>query len=410
MIRRRGWWITIAALVVAVLIVQGLWSRHQTLAALSVTAAEESVPPVQIVYPQPAPPTHEIDLPGNVQAWYEAPIYAQVSGYVRMWYADYGARVKQGQLLATIDAPELDAQYAAARAQLAVAQSRYRIAALTARRYQALSGTTAVSQQEVDVEVADAEAAQAQVEAAQHDVARYAALEAFKNVVAPFNGVVTSRRTDIGDYVSAAGGDVGSKGVSTELFTVADVHKLRVFVDVPQDYSKALQSGLSANLHLPQFPSQTFAAQFLTSAGAVDPATRMVTTELVVDNPRDQIWPGSYADVHLVVKTPSQVFVIPEQALLFRAEGEQVAVVMPDNRVHLQDVTLGLNFGSTVQVVTGLNPDDRVIDNPSDGLLEGQPVRIVPGEPQMALPRELTHPAPGIAQSSFAQKASARAD
>lgn len=410
MSRRRGWWVAVTALLVAVLIVHGLWSRHRTFAALRATATEESIPPVQIVYPQPAPSTHVIALPGNVEAWYQAPIYAQVSGYVKMWYVDYGARVRQGQLLATIDAPEIDAQYAAARAELAVAQARYRIAALTARRYQALSGTTAVAQQEVDVEVADADAAQAQLNVAQNNVARYAALEAFKNVVAPFDGVVTSRQTDIGDYVSAAGGDVGSKGLSTELFTVADIHKLRVFVDIPQVYSKSLQSGLRANLYMPQFPNKTFTARFLTSANAVDPATRMVTTELVAENPRERILPGSYADVHLVVKTPSQVFVIPEQALLFRAQGEQVAVVTPDDRVHLRDVTLGLNFGSTVQVVTGLNPADRVIDNPSDGLLENQLVRIVSGEPEVALPPELTHPAPGLGQHSVAEKASPQAD
>ena len=295
------------AVVAVVLAIWGMWSRHSSLAAQREIAAQEATPPVQFVYPQLGAPTHILDLPGNVVAWYEAPIYAQVSGYVKMWYVDYGAHVKRGQLLATIDAPELDEQYEAAKAQLAVAQTRYKIAALTARRYSALSGTTAVSQQQVDVETANAAAAQAQVQAATDDVARYAALEGFKNVVAPFDGVVTSRRTDVGDYVSAAGGDVGSSGTSSELFSVADIHKLRVFVAVPQDYAGALQNGLTATLNLPQFPHQTFTAHLLTSAQAFDAASRTVTTELTVENHDNQIWPGSYA-MCILRSSPTQTF------------------------------------------------------------------------------------------------------
>jgi RND family efflux transporter MFP subunit len=392
MSRNRGiFFFALLGAVVILSVAWGLFGRQNTLASLRVTADQTAVPPVQIVYPQHGDATRAVDLPGNIVAWYQAPIYAQVSGYVKMWYADYGAEVKRGEVLATIDAPELDAQYQAAQAQLAVAQTRYNIAALTAKRYSALSGTQAVSQQEVDVEVADAAAQQAQVKAAQDDVARYAALEAFKRVVAPFDGVVTSRSTDVGDYVSAGGGDLGSSGTSSELFSVADIHKMRVFVAVPQDYADALQKGLTATLQLPQFPHQTFTAHFLTTAGAFDPQSRTVTTELVVENPGHTIWPGSYADVHLVVKADSQLLVIPEQALLFRAQGLQVAVVEPNNLVHLQDVTLGLNLGSTVQVESGLNPSDRVIDNPSDGLLEGEAVNIVPGEQAVALPADDTH-------------------
>lgn len=369
----------------------GMWSRHSALASLRTVAAQEAVPPVQIVYPQPGAPTHILDLPGNVVAWYEAPIYAQVSGYVKMWYVDYGTHVKKGQLLATIDTPELDEQYEAAQAQLTEAQTKFKIASLTASRYEALSGTKAVSQQQVDVEVANAAAAQAQVQAASADVARYVALEKFKNVVAPFDGVVTSRRTDVGDYVSAAGGNVGTTGASTELFSVADIHKLRVFVSVPQNYAGALEDGLTATLNLPQFPHRSFTAQLLTTAQAFDPASRMVTTELVVDNHDQEIWPGSYANVHLAVKSDPGILTIPEQALLFRADGLQVAVVQPNGTVHLQNVTLGLNLGSTVQVENGLNISDRVIDNPSDGLLEGQSVQIVTGMKGIALPPQDTH-------------------
>jgi membrane fusion protein, multidrug efflux system len=379
--RKRGFFVAgLAGVAVVTSVTWGIWSRQESLASLRVTADQEAVPPVQVVYPQHGSATRILDLPGNIEAWYQAPIYAQVSGYVKMWYADYGAKVKRGELLATIDAPELDEQYEAAKAQLAVAQTRYKIASLTAKRYQALSGTRAVSQQEVDVEVADAAAAQAQVQAASDDVARYAALASFKRVVAPFDGVVTSRKTDVGDYVSAAGGDVGSTGTSTELFSVADIHELRVFVAVPQDYAGDLHNGLTAKLSLPQFPHQTFTARLLTTADAFDPTSRTVTAELTVENHDNEIWPGSYADVHLVVKADPKLLVIPEQALLFRAQGLQVAEVEPNNSVHLQNVTLGLNLGGMVQVESGLSPSARIIDNPSDGLLEGQTVQIVSGE------------------------------
>jgi RND family efflux transporter MFP subunit len=393
MSRVRGLFVS-AVIVVAVilLVVSGIWTRQSTLASLRVTANQEAVPQVQIIYPQRGPRTHSLDLPGNIDAWYQAPIYAQVSGYVKMWYKDYGAQVRAGDLLATISAPGLDQQYAAAEARLAVAEAQYRISALTARRFRALSGTEAVAQQQVDVETADAAAEEAQVEAARHDVARYAALEGFKRVVAPFDGVVTSRRTDIGDYVNAAGGDAGPQGGATELFSVADIHEMRVFIAVPQDYAGDLRQGLQATLHLPQFPDQTFKARFLTTARAFDPVSRTVTTELTVPNPDHAIWPGTYADVHLVVPTDPNVLVIPEQALLFRAQGMQVAIVTPRNTVHLQDVVLGLNFGNTVQITSGLQPSDRVIDNPSDGLLEGEPVQLVPGEMAMALPAAETHP------------------
>jgi membrane fusion protein, multidrug efflux system len=385
---------TVSAAAVIVLVVSGILTRQSTLASLRVTADQEAVPQVQIIYPQSGPPTHTLDLPGNIDAWYQAPIYAQVSGYVKMWYKDYGAQVRAGDLLATISAPGLDEEYAAAEARLAVAEAQYRLSALTARRFSALSGTQAVSQQQVDVETADAAAQEAQVEAARHDVARYAALEGFKRVMAPFDGVVTSRHTDIGDYVNAAGGDVGPQGGATELFTVADIHDMRVFIAVPQDYAGDLRHGLQATLQLPQFPNQTFKASFLTTARAFDPVSRTVTTELTVPNPDHAIWPGTYADVHLVVPSDPDVLVVPEQALLFRAQGMQVAVLTPQNTVHLQDVALGLNLGSTVQITSGLQRTDRVVDNPSDGLLEGEAVQVVPGETAMALPAADTRPPP----------------
>jgi RND family efflux transporter MFP subunit len=370
-----------AALVVVVaaaaLAGYGIWTRENAVAALTQRADDASIPRVQLIAPKSGPATRSLTLPGNINAWYEAPLYAQVAGYVKMWYKDYGATVKSGELLASIDSPTVDAELAAAQANLAVAQTRYKLAAVTARRWQALSGTQAVSQQEVDVQVAGAAAQKAQVDAAQQEVTRYAALYAFKRVVAPFDGVVTSRRTDVGDYVNAAGGDVGSRGTASELFSVADIHEMRVFVSVPQDYANVLKPGLTATLSLPQNPGEQFPATLLTNAHAVNPQTRTVVTELTVDNPRHELWPGTYASVKFTVPGNPAILILPEQALLFRAQGMQVALVDGEGRVHLQNVTVGLNLGSTVQVLAGLKKTDRVINNPSLGLLEGESVKAV---------------------------------
>jgi len=370
-------WAGIAALAVLCIVAWGAFERWHNLHELQQIADEDAVPVVQVISPAPGPVTRTLTLPGNVRAWYSAPIYAQVSGYVRHWYKDYGAQVKAGDVLATIDAPAVDEQYQSALADLDVARTHYNLAQLTAKRWLALAGTQAVSQQEVDVKVADAAAQQALVRAAAHGVARYRVLEGFKNIVAPFDGVVTSRNTDTGNYVNAAGGDVSSRGAADELFSVADIHEMRVFVSVPQDYATMLKPGLTATLSLPQFPGKTFAATFDTTANAFDPQTRTVITELLVPNPDRLLWPGSYASVTFNVPLDQSVPVVPEQALLFRAEGEQVAVVDASNRVHLRTVKLGLNFGKTVQILSGINMNDRIVASPSAGLLDGETVRIV---------------------------------
>ncbi len=383
--RVRGRWLmAFAVLVVAGLAAWGIIQRDNHVAALRVVADEEAVPKVQVIEPAHGPRTRSLELPGTIKAWYSAPIYVQVSGYVRMWYEDYGAHVNAGQLLAVISTPGLDEQLAAARADLAVAQSKYKLAQVTAGRWKALAGTQAVSRQEVDVQVASAESQAAQVQAAEHNVARYQALEQFKDVVAPFAGMVTARDTDVGDYVNAGGGDVSSHGGSTELFSVADIHKMRVFVAVPQEFSDMLKPGLTATLTLPQYPDRVFKARFDTSAKSFNPQTRTVVTELLVDNPDLTLWPGTYADVRFTTSANPDILIVPEQALMFRAEGMQVALVGPHDTVHLQDVTLGHNLGQTVQIVSGLSPDDRLINNPSAGLLEGETVQPVPGAPGIA--------------------------
>jgi membrane fusion protein (multidrug efflux system) len=355
----------------------GFAARERALAALTRVAKEQTVVPVQIISPQKGPATRALVLPGTVRAWYEAPIFAQVAGYVQAWNADYGASVKAGQLLATIDTPSLDAQYAAAKANLKVAQANYQLAVSTAARWQALAGTPAVSSQEVEVQTAGAAARKAELEVSAQDVARYAALEGFKRVVAPFDGVVTARLTDVGSYVNAAGGDVSVRGTTAELFTVADVHAMRVFVSVPQDYASLLTPDTTATLRLPSQPGQAIPAKFLTTARAFNANTRTAVTELTVDNANHALWPGTYVDVVFQVPTDPAVLAMPESALIFRADGAQVAIIDAQNRVHLRTVTLGQNLGQTVQVTSGLSAGDKLVNNPPAGLLEGQPVQPV---------------------------------
>jgi membrane fusion protein (multidrug efflux system) len=374
----------IVAVVLGGLVVYGIAQRHNNVTALKTLADDESVPQVQVMMPMPGPATRAITLPGNIKAWYTAPIYAQVSGYVHKWYVDYGAFVKSGTLLATIDAPTVDEQYQTAAANLDVAKTNSTLADVTAQRWKSLAGTEAVAQEEVDVKVAAAAAMKAQVVAADHEVARYGALEQFKNIVAPFDGVVISRDTDIGNYVNAAGGDVSSRGTADEMFSVADIHEMRLFVSVPQDYADMLKPGLEATFTLAQYPGREFKATLLTTANAFDPQTRTVVTELVAPNPDHLLWPGTYATVHFVAAADHNVLVAPEQALLFRDQGMQLALIDANNRVHLQDVKLGLNLGQNVQVLSGLKATDRFLVNPSAGTLEGEKVQVVSGVPGVA--------------------------
>ena len=370
-------YVTVGGIVLAVIVAGGIIERRVHVAHLRAVAQDAAIPRVQVILPQQGPKTRTLDLPGNISAWYQAPIYAQVSGYVQMWYKDIGAKVKAGEILATIDTPGLDAQYAASKANFDVAMARYRLAEITAKRWRALQGTQAVSQQEVDVQVANAEAQQAEVEAARHEASRYAALIGFKQLVAPFDGVVTSRLADVGDYVNAGGGDVSSRGTATELFSVADVHRMRVFVSVPQDYADIISPKLEGDVSEPQYPGRVFKAKFLATARAFNAGTRTVTTELVVDNDKRELWPDSYANVHFVAPGDPDILIVPEGALVFRAQGMQVAVVDADDRIRLRNVTVGTNLGTNVQILAGIGPKDRIVNNPSAGLLEGQKVYLV---------------------------------
>jgi membrane fusion protein (multidrug efflux system) len=376
--RGRGW--IVAGLGIAAALVlagYGIWIRQSALADLQQVADAAAIPLVQVTTPKPGPKERTLTLPGNVAAWNEAPIYGQVSGYVSHWYKDYGAHAEKGELLAEIEAPGLDAQYKASLAQLDTAVTNSNLADVTAKRYTDIRNSPGVSQQEIDNYVSAAASAKAQVAVAQENVERYYAMIGFEKVVAPFAGVITARQVNIGDYVTSAGGDASVQGSARPLFNVADVSKLRVFVAVPQYLGAVLSSGITATLTLPNLPEQPIKAQFLTMAGAINPSTRTIVTELVVDDGQRPLFPGTYVDVHLTVPGAPSLLIVPSQALLFRAAGMQVAILRAGDVIHLQDVTVGDNLGLDTQVLAGLTATDKIVANPSLGLLEGQKVKVV---------------------------------
>lgn len=378
--RRRPGRRTIAALALLIVIALaafGIWSRFRATRALKAVAADASIPRVQMIQPRPAPTMRALTLPGNLVGWHQASLYGQVTGYIANWYKDYGAHVKAGDVLATIATPGLDAEVAQAKAQLASAQTNYELAVVTARRWSALAGTQAVAQQDVDIRVATAKADAALVEAARQNLARFQAQSAFKNVVAPFDGVVIARNVNIGDYVSPQGSQASQLVQGQALFVVAGGDKLRVFVSVPQAYSDGLGPGMTATLTFPGNPGKPIPAQFLTTARAVNPTQRAVVTELILPNPKGEYLPGSFVDVHFELPAAPGRLIIPQQAVLFRAQGPQAALIGRDSRVHLRNVAVGRNLGANVEITSGLTKDDRLVAAPSLGLLDGQQVKVV---------------------------------
>ena len=360
----------LAALLVAAAVAGfGIWQRGHDERKLASWTDAQAVPTVAIVSPQPETKAQTLTLPGNVDAWYEAPIYARVPGYLKMWYKDIGAQVKAGDVLGTIDTPDLDQQFHQARANLASAEANLQLAEVTARRWKALLKSSSVSQQSVDEKTADAVALKAKVAASQANVDRLNALEGFKQLIAPFDGVVTARKTDIGDLIN-----VGAGG-ERELFAVADIHAMRVYVRVPQAFSARISVGMKARLRLPQYPDRTFTATVLTTANAINPESRTVLVELVAENPDHTLWPGTFADVTFELPADTQVVEIPASALLFQSEGLQVAVLGPGDKVDIRPVRVGRNFGTMVEVLSGVSVTDKVIDSPPDSIVAGQLVR-----------------------------------
>ncbi|GBQ09779.1 efflux RND transporter periplasmic adaptor subunit [Swaminathania salitolerans] len=349
--------------------------------ALATETAENAVPDVAVINPIQSPDKVALTLPGNIDAWYQAPIYPQVSGYVKMWFKDYGAHVKAGDALAEINAPALDAQYAQAQANLKSVMAKYNLAAVTAQRWRAMGKSQSVSGQSVSVSNANEQSARAEVDAAQRNVDHFAALEKFKTIVAPFDGIVTSRSINVGDYVHNGGGNLNATGSASELFTVADVHKLRLFISVPEVFSYILQPDITAEVSVPQFRDRKFKANFLTTARGYDPNTRTVTSEFTMENPGEVMWPGTFASVALKAHNEAaHLYEVPTSSLVFQEKGMQVVIVKDDNTVHFQNVTIGRMADTSTEIQAGVSPKDRIIANPPADLLEGDKVHITTPE------------------------------
>ncbi len=368
-------WI-VAGVVVAIFAVAfilGIKPRLEANAALKKETQALSVPTVSIIRAKPGEANQELVLPGNVQAFMDTPIYARTNGYLKRWYADIGARVNAGQLLAEIDAPEVDDQLQQARADLANAKATYALAASTAERWEGLLKSNSVSRQETDEKMADTQVKKAVLDAASFNVARLEKLQSYKKIYAPFSGVVTARNTDVGALIDA--GSAGGPG--KELYHLAATDRMRVYVSVPQLYSRDAAPGTPADLTLAEFPDRRFKGKLVRTTSSIDAASRTLLAEVEVDNRTGELLPGAYAQVHFKLKTINQALVLPVNTLLFRSEGSQVAVVGQDQKVVLTKVVLGRDFGTEVEVVSGLAGTESVILNPSDSLAAGTQVRVV---------------------------------
>ena len=361
-----------ALIAVAALLISGIWSRVRARTNLNTETAQAALTAVSVVSPKQTAPADEIILPGNVQPYITSPIYARTNGYLKKWYFDIGAHVKKGQLLAVIETPEVDQQLQQARSNLLTAQANLELASITKTRYQGLLKSNAVSQQDVDNAVGTYNANKAIVEADKAAVEQYSALVSFEKVYAPFDGVITARNTDIGDLINSG----SSSNVKTDLFHIAQPGTLRVYINVPEEYSRGIQVGMTADLSLAEFPDRKFQGKVVRTADAINLTTRTLLTEVDVENPAGTLLTGSYAEVHLAVPTQASTFLVPVNTLLFRTEGLRVGIVK-DAKVVLTAVTPGHDFGNQIEIVSGLKADDQLIVNPPDSIVSGQQVQIV---------------------------------
>lgn len=372
--RRSRWKMPVAAILfvgfAAFLAFTGITSREQGIAQLKNKSAARAVPTVSVAPPAVQPSIGQLDLPGRLDAYYRAALFARVSGYVSSRNADIGTRVKTGDVLATIDAPDLDQQLSQAESDLNNAKANAALADVTNKRFQALLPNSYVTQQGADEKKADLEAKNAMVKAAKANVDRLKALTDYKKIVAPFDGIVTVRNTDVGNLINT-GSATGS-----EMFVVADVHKLRLYVNVPQAYVPMIPNGTIGILTVPERPGKKYEAKVEASSGAVDIASGTTRMQLVVDNAAGELMPGAYASVHLTVGDRHDVLVIPSSAVLFDKAGLRVATVGPDDRVTLKQITIGRDRGATVEVASGLAPEDRVIESVPDGIVDGDRVNV----------------------------------
>jgi RND family efflux transporter MFP subunit len=356
--------VALAAFALASQIYRGIRTRVEAETKLQQTTEQSAILAVDIAHPQSGAPTQEVVLPGSTQAFVDSPIYARTSGYLKRWYFDIGARVKQGDLLAEIDTPEIDQQLRQSRADLDTAKANQDLAQTTADRWQFLLTSGSVSKQETDQAVSNLRAQKAAVEANSANVHRLEDLQSFEKVYAPFDGVITVRSTDIGALINAGAGTP-----TQELFHMASIAKLRLFVAVPEVYSRAAQNGARASLTLDEFPGEKFTGTLVRNSNSIDPASRTLNTEV------ERLLPGAYVSVHLKLPEVVRSVTIPANTLLFRSEGLRVGVVRNGQAV-LVPISIGRDFGSTVEVVSGLNRSESVILNPTDSLITGTPVHV----------------------------------
>jgi RND family efflux transporter MFP subunit len=373
---RRGLMIigAVALSIAAVILVTGVTQRVLAGRGLSSEISKTAVPTVSLVKLVRSTAPETLTLPGTIQPYNRALIYAQVTGYLKGWNQDIGAQVKAGQLLATINTPDLDQQLEQAKAEVATAEANDHLAALTAARWQALLPSQSVAQQDADTKTADAAAKRAMLNAARANVRRLQAMESFKRVVAPFDGVVTARKTDIGALINS-----GSQGQG--LFEVADLHKVRIYIQAPQSLSADLLPGLKATFDLPQFPGQHFDAVVVASSNAVEATSRSTLVQLQADNPNGKLFAGAYAQVHFQLPARPNTVRLPASAMVPSNRGTQVAVLGADGKVAMRSVELGRDLGDSVEVVAGLSPSDRVIDSPPETLQNGQTVKLAAATP-----------------------------
>ena len=371
-IRRYSLILLIVALALAV---WGEVSRVLARSSLGKETSAAAIPTVITVTPNRSETGEELVLPGAVQAYIEAPIYARTNGYLKAWRTDIGTQVAKGQLLAEIETPEVDQQLAQAQADLATAHANESLSNSTNRRWQGLLSTESVSKQDADEKAGDAAAKKAAADSAAANVARLHELESFKRVIAPFDGVITARNTDIGALINAG------QSAGSELFHIADTHKLRIYVRVPETYAALTTPGLDAELRFSELPGKAFTAKTVRTSNALDPTLRTLQVELELDNAQGHVFPGAYAEVHFKLPASAGSLRLPANTVLIRAPGLQVAAIDGQSRVKLKSIVQGRDFGSTIEILSGIESDDRIVVNPPDSITDGVLVHIAAPPP-----------------------------